>query len=250
MKIWTVLWRLHFYVLTTSYLFLFLLKSLSSLRQLNLFLPLEIMTRTNICQHPFNLVVSLLLRYLRGLEKRFLPFPQRKGWPAMGMPLSASVSAAALVVMCNCQGVTVSSEGHLESLPYPPLQSPGWLRERGKEQTAGRLRIASSFLPAWHCIVPDLSAVMRCNVAMKRGNFTVPPNTVWLWSPTTSLLDKMVKNSVLGERLNDTWTAAMTLSGCLGPRAEVWIWGICSACEIESVFFNSIFKLNFLGEGD
>jgi len=60
----------------------------------------------------------------------------------------------------------------------------------------------------------------------------------------------MIKNSGLGERMNDTWTAAMTLSGCLGPRIEVWILAICNACETESVFFNSIFKLNFLVEGD
>ena len=171
---------MHFYILTTSYLFLFLLKHLISLRQLNLFLPFEIMTRTNNCQHPFNPMVSLLLQYLGGLEKRFRPFPQRRGWPEVGMPLSTSVSAAALVVVCSCRGITTSSEGHLESLPYPHLQSPGWLRERGEEQAAGRLRIASSFLLTSHCIVPDLSAVTRCNVAVKRGNFTVPPNAVWL----------------------------------------------------------------------
>lgn len=59
-------------------------------------------------------------------------------------------------------------------------------------------------------------------------------------------LDKIILNSVLGEGVNNTWTAVMTSSGCLGPSAEGWILGIYNACEIESVFFNSIFKLKLL----
>lgn len=85
----TVAWRLHFYILRASYLFLFLLKCLISLRQLNLFLPLEIMTRTNICRHPDGSTAPSASLRSGGA---FPPLPTTggggQGWECLCLPLS------------------------------------------------------------------------------------------------------------------------------------------------------------------
>lgn len=96
-------------------------------------------------------------------------------------------------VTCSSRAIAASSGGHLQILPYPPSQSPGWVRECGRERAAAPWHIASSFLLTWHCIVPDPSAVTRCNVVMKRESFTVPSNMVRLWSSTTLLWIKWLK---------------------------------------------------------
>jgi len=154
-----------------NFIFVHVLIKTFNFPQDNLFPPLKTMTKTNnVCQHLFKLMVSLLLLYLGGLEKPFHPFPQWSGWPARSG--NVSVSAAAVVVMCSCL------EGHLESFPYPPSQSPGWLRERGQEQAAGQLHVASSFPPVWHCLAPDLSAVTRCNSDEARKFYSTSKHTM------------------------------------------------------------------------
>lgn len=118
----TVAWRLHFYILTASCLFSFLLKCLISLRQLNLFLPLEVMTRTNICRHPDGSAAPSASLRSGGV---FPPLPAAggggRGWECLCLPLSLQQP----VGMCSCQDVIATSKGHLESWPDPPLGGAG-----------------------------------------------------------------------------------------------------------------------------